>query len=193
MVRHRFELCIAVFLTACCRLSAQAPPAEGDIRGPKPLVEIPVPDKPDHTLWISLAAALVLTALVWFIWRKFTARKRADSPQEIALSALAKLERDGDGIPAETFAYQAANTLRQYISERFGLAAPRRTSEEFLRDLSTDSASPLAMESERLKDFLKSCDLAKFAGSNLDADQRGGLVQSARDFIRSTANPAAKP
>jgi hypothetical protein len=195
MLPHRIKpyLSAAAFLAASGRLPAQAPAADGDIRGPKPLVEIPVPPQPNHALWIGIGIAILLALIAWFLWWKLRSRNKSKSPREIALDSLGELERTGTDIPAEAFANRAAGTLRQYIASRFGIAAPRRTTEEFLRDLASDSASPLAAQDEHLKLFLKSCDLAKFAGSALDENQRIGLVQTARDFIVSTTNPDGRP
>ena len=78
-------------------------------------------------------------------------------------------------------------TVRQYLAARFGMAAPRRTTEEFLGDLARDPKSGLLGESDHLQAFLKSCDLAKFAGSELDEPQRRELVTTARNFVNSTS------
>ena len=104
--------------------------------------------------------------------------------------ALVELESDQEGIGAEAFAYLASKIVRQYIAGRFGLAAPRRTTEEFLRDLAKNEGSLLTAESDHLRVFLKSCDLAKFAGANLNAGQRDELVRAARAFINSTSQAA---
>ena len=123
------------------------------------------------------------------LWRRYSRKRRLKSPTEIALLSLRELAARREAIPAEAFANLAAMTVRQYIAERFGLAAPRRTSEEFLRDLAHEEGSPLRSESDHLRVFLKSCDLAKFAGTRLDASQREEMIQSAREFIHATAAP----
>jgi len=168
-------------------LSAQAPAAAEDIRGPKALVEIPVPEMPPVLLWASIGGGVLLLALAAYLWKRRGRQQRLKSPREIALASLAALETSRETIPAEAFANHAAQTIRQYISERFGLAAPRRTTEEFLRDLAKQESSPLVGESDDLRAFLKSCDLAKFAGSHLDSAQRDELIDSARGFIHSTS------
>ena len=170
-----------------CDLSAQAPAAEEDIRGPKALVEIPVPEKPPVLLWSSVGGGVLLLALAAYFWKKRARNQRLKSPREIALASLAGLETSREAIAAESFANRAAQTVRQYIAERFGLAAPRRTTEEFLRDLAKQESSPLVGESDDLRAFLKSCDLAKFAGSRLTSAQRDELLEAARGFIYSTS------
>lgn len=181
----------ACLLAGAGILSGQAPAAaEEDIRGAKPLVEIPVPPRPPYELWLGIGGGLLLLAIVWFIWRHFRSKQKAKSPREIAMRALTELEVKTDTMSAEAFAYQATRCVRQYIADRFGIAAPRRTTEEFLRDLAQDETSPLAGQGDHLRAFLKSCDLAKFAGSNLDIVQRVELLQTARGFIQATS---AKP
>jgi hypothetical protein len=170
-----------------CNLSAQAPDAAEDIRGPKALVEIPVPEKPPVVLYSSIASGVLLLALAAYLWKKRVRKQQLKSPPEIALASLAELEATREAIAAEAFANRAAQTVRQYIAERFSLVAPRLTTEEFLHALAKDTASPLSAESDHLRAFLKSCDLAKFAGVNLDFNQRIELIDTARTFVRSTS------
>jgi hypothetical protein len=165
-------------------------PAEDDIRGPKPLVEIPEPEKFPLVLWASIGVVAMLLVIAAFLWRHHARRKRLRSPREIALASLAELEAGREVITAESFANRAAQTVREYISDRFGIAAPRRTTEEFLRDLTADPASPLTDKCDHLRGFLKSCDLAKFAGREIDLTHRAELVQAARGFIEATAAPS---
>ena len=173
-----------------CNLSAQAPDAAEDIRGPKALVEIPVPEKPPIVLWSSIGGGVLLLALAAYLWKKRARNQQLKSPPEVALASLAELEATREAIAAEAFANRAAQTVRQYIADRFRLVAPRLTTEEFLHALAKDAASPLSAESDHLRAFLKSCDLAKFAGVNLDFNQRIELIDTARNFIRSTSRAA---
>ena len=181
----------AIFLIAILaltgQLSAQPPADTEDIRGPKALVEIPVPKKPPYALWASIGGGVLLLAMAAILWKRHTSKQRRKSPSEVALASLAELESSRETLAAEAFANRAAQTVRQYIAERFGIAAPRRTTEEFLRDLANDKSSAIIGESDHLRVFLKSCDLAKFAGSNLDSNQRGELITAARGFIRATS------
>lgn len=187
---HRCHgLLIAATLAMAGFLNAQPPADTEDIRGPKPMVEIPVTVTNDEAFWIGVAfgAGMVIVLIIWFIWNKLADRKKTASPREVALSSLRELEGSRKDLAADAFANRAAQTVREYISARFGLAAPRRTTEEFLRDLTKDASSPLAAESDQLKVFLKSCDLAKFAGSNLNDLQRDDLLLAARGFILAAA------
>ena len=183
--------CGLLILALSSDLSAQAPAAEEDIRGPKAVVEIPVPEKPPVALWSCVAGAAALLVLATYFWKKRLRRMQLKSPLETALASLVTLETSREALAAEAFANRAAQTVRQYLAERFGLAAPRRTTEEFFRDLACLEGSPLAGQGDHLQLFLKSCDLAKFAGSTLDPVQRGELIDAARRFMRSTSNAIA--
>ena len=176
-----------LILVIAGQLSAQPPNTTEDIRGPKALVEIPVPKKPPYALWAGIGGGVLLLAVAAILWKKHANTQRRKSPPEIALASLAELETSRETLAAEAFANRAAQTVRHYIAERFGLAAPRRTTEEFLRDLADDKSSSIIGESDHLRAFLKSCDLAKFAGANLDSNQRGELITAAREFIRATS------
>jgi hypothetical protein len=187
------SLSAALLLPLTLTLAAQDPAAEDDIRGPKPLVEIPEPEKFPFAIWAAIAGGVLLLAAAIWLWKRRAKKRHSKSPPEIALASLAELEGNREAMAAEAFAYSAAKVVRQYIADRFGLAAPRRTTEEFLRELAAQEASPLTGEGDHLRSFLKSCDLAKFAGSQLDATQRGELLQAARGFITATAAPSTPP
>ena len=178
---------IFLILAIAGQLSAQPPDTTEDIRGPKALVEIPVPKKPPYALWAGIGGGALLLAVAAIFWKKRASTQRRKSPPEVALGSLADLESSRETLAAEAFANRAAQTVRHYIAERFGIAAPRRTTEEFLRDLADNKSSSIIGESDHLRAFLKSCDLAKFAGSNLDSNQRGELITAARGFIRATS------
>jgi hypothetical protein len=181
---------LAGLLAACVDLSAQTPAPPEDIRPPKPLVEIPQPKKAPIGLWLGIGGGVLLLAASAVWWRHRLRRQRLKSPPEIALASLAELDVSRERISAEAFANLAAQVVRQYIADRFGLAAPRRTTEEFFQDLAKQDGPPSLGECDPLHRFLKACDLAKFAGSNLDSTQREELLVAAREFIRSTAAPS---
>lgn len=180
------SMMLAAMLLTCGHLSAQAPEEAEDIRPAKALVEIPQPKKAPVALWAGIGGGMLALGIAAFLWKRRVRRQQLKSPPEVALASLRELEKSRETLTAEAFANRAARAVRQYIADRFGLAAPRRTTEEFLRDV---EHSPLIGESDHLRAFLKSCDLAKFAGSHLDSTQRGELLQTARGFVNATAKP----
>jgi hypothetical protein len=190
MLRFAIARCLLIAFGCVAITVLHGQPAEDDIRGPKPLVVIPEPEKFPVLLWASIGGVAMLWVIAALLWRRHARKQRLRSPQETALAALAELAAGRESMTAESFANRAAQTVRQYLSDRFGLAAPRRTTEEFLHDLTADPASPLSDKCDHLRGFLRSCDLAKFAGCEMDLTQRAELVQAARGFIEATAAPS---
>jgi len=187
MIRELIYRC--VFVTTCLFLTGGLSAQEDDIRGPRDLVVIPAPEKASDALWWGLAGGILTVAIVLLILKKRKRRDDQKSPLATALGDLTDLASTRESLPAEAFANRAAQTVRQYIAAQFGLAAPRRTTEEFLNDLAKGGSAPLLSESEHLRVFLKSCDLAKFAGSNLSSKQRDDLLNAARGFVETTSAP----
>ena len=68
------------------------------------------------------------------------------------------------------YAVLVSETIRTYLGQRFQTPSTRRTTEEFLRQMEADPATPLAEHRDLLRDFLQSCDLVKFARYQPDAD-----------------------
>lgn len=188
---YRFLTLTIPLILAAGSLHGQATAEAEDIRGPKAQVVIPVDDKPSFTLWYSVGGSMLSLALATIFWKKRLRKQFSKTPPEVALAALAKLEINCESLAAEAFANQAAQTVRQYIAARFGIAVPRRTTEEFLHELAQNPPAELRTESDQLRMFLSSCDLAKFAASHLSSTQRTELVEAARRFINSTSKTIA--
>ena len=178
---------MGILIAAALPAFGQAAPEE-DIRGPKPVIEIPVPEPAtpwlEYGLW-GLLALVVLGGLLGWIFKK----KRVEiSAENRARRELDLLGRDGGTMEAGDFAAAASQVVRVFIERRFGLAAPRRTTEEFLRELSTGKDGGLQSRLEPLRGFLKACDLAKFAGRDLGMRERGELVARAREIVDAPVN-----
>ena len=78
-----------------------------------------------------------------------------------------------------------SDILRHYIEHRFSLRAPERTTEEFLIELQfTDVLS--ASDKEDLGEFLRHCDLVKFANMSPTAAQIQRTFDLVKDFIEKT-------
>jgi hypothetical protein len=190
MFRNHF-LGWLLMATLTCGLHAQPSAETEDIREPKALVEIPAEKKSALGMGLGLGSATLLLAFAAYRWRYLLMSRWLKSPSDLALLSFIELEASATTLDAEAFANRAALTVRTYIASRFNLAAPRQTTEEFLRELAKESNAKLIGESLHLQSFLKSCDLAKFAGANLDSKQRGELIQTARNFIQATSKAVA--
>lgn len=176
---------VMVFALAVPLLAQQA---VEDIRGPKPLIEIPEPEPAtpwlNYGLW-ALLAVLLIAGLVWMIKRRSKAEVTAE---ERAKLELERLGRRGSDLEAGEFALAASQVVRIFIERKFGLAAPKRTTEEFLQELASKENQALSSRLEPLRGFLKSCDMAKFAGVDLGVGERGELVAKARAFVDAPEN-----
>lgn len=87
------------------------------------------------------------------------------------------------------FFSKISDVLRGYIENRFGLQAPRRTTEEFLSDISRDA--PFSAEHKGLLTaFLRGCDLVKFAEHTPSPEEIAKAVASCRAFIDATRGDA---
>jgi hypothetical protein len=155
------------------------------LRDIKPPVEIP-------TGWVWafwVAGVLLLAVLGYFAWRYWQKRKalmaivpiipphvRAKQKLQEALGLL--------GQPRE-FCIMVSDTIRNYLEERFTFRAPERTTEEFLYELrQTELLTPEQKES--LGEFLKSCDLVKFARYEPGEPELRDLHGSALRLIEET-------
>ena len=174
----------------CPAQTSGAMPAAGeDIRGPRAPVVIPAPDKLTTTQKVLITTP-VAAAAGWLIW--FLMFRRGNPiflipPLEQAREALRVIDRERETLPAGDLAQQTANVVRQFIAGNFGIAAPQRTTEEFLRALTIGQSSPLLTQLEVLQEFLVTCDKAKFAGTDFDPIERFALLETAGRFIQSAA------
>jgi hypothetical protein len=171
--------------------SSSASPATNALRDIKPPVEIP-------TGWVWafwVISALLLVALAcwaWRFWRKRRAQVaippiipphiRAKQKLQEALTLL--------GQPRE-FCIVVSDTIRYYLEERFTFRAPERTTEEFLYELrETNLLTPDQKES--LGEFLKRCDLVKFARYEPGEPELRDLHDSALRLVEET-EPQPEP
>jgi hypothetical protein len=167
--------------------AAAAP--EEDIRDIRPPFHIP-----SNLPWIlGAASAAALAAAGYGAWRWTRKGARKLLPYEIALE---KLEATRPLIHPETareFSIAVSEIVRSFIEQCFPVRAAHRTTDEFLHELAAQSDSPLAAHREAFAPFLEHCDLAKFARWNLPEPQMEAMLDSARAFILSIANPTPQP
>lgn len=165
--------------------SATVPSDAEDIRDIRGLVEIP-----SGWLWLgyvalALVALLAATAIVKWL-RRPKVGPPAPTADAVAFAALERARAWMTPAQAEKFGTAVSSAVRQYIEARFEVSAPRRTTEEFLRDLTREPAAELASHVSKLEELLRRMDLVKFAREPLDEPQMEGLLDSARDFVVKT-------
>ncbi len=165
-----------------------AAPTEEDIRDIRQPRHQPTPWP-----WVVIAAGVlaliagVLAIRHWLHHGKFFEM----TPIELALQRLEEARRLMDPDQAREYCFEVSKIIRDYIEGQLNLRAPQLTTEEFLRELVDNREAILAAHRARLGDFLKHCDLAKFAGWRYSLPALENLHVSALEFVRhSSATPA---
>jgi hypothetical protein len=136
--------------------------ATNGLRDIKPPVDIP---NPWFWLWLTLGVLALAAALFW-AWKRWRKKKAATPPAPVIPAHVRAKQKLKEalaliGQPKE-FCIVVSDTIRWYLEDRFNFHAPERTTEEFLYELQeTDLLLPDQKES--LSEFLKRCDLVKFA------------------------------
>jgi hypothetical protein len=161
-----------------------APAAADDIRdihGP-----VAPPRRPSPWWAVGAGAVLATAAVGGALWSR---RGRRLAPPDVrALRALAD-QRALVGEDARGFAVAVSETVRAYLEEAFAVHAPRLTTDELLARLVADRSGPLAPVQFELTEFLRQCDLAKFAGAALSPARMNAMLDSAEALVRATAAP----
>lgn len=172
-------------------VSSPAAAAQDTLRDIKPPVEII-----NVWLWVALGAvALVLVLAAIGLILFFALRKKpvvTPPPVPPHVRAKQKLKEALELLSQpKPFCILVSDTLRFYLEERFNFHAPERTTEEFLHELqATDRLLPDQKES--LGDFLKRCDLVKFAQYEPRETELRELHDSAVRLVEET-EPAPAP
>jgi len=143
-------------------------------------------------IWVlAITAGVVILAAAVVIKRKrsklLVDERILKAAHEIALERLKTLQ-DSDLASSgrlKVFYEQVSNILRYYIEDRFTLKAPERTTEEFLAELKYDYVLS-AGDKESLEQFLRHCDLVKFAKHQPTDQQVKLTVDLVKDFIDRT-------
>jgi hypothetical protein len=172
-------------------LNAAADAGADALRDIKPPVALPDPWK-----WVMLGVAIVIAAIAgWLLWLYWQKRHTRIPPIPIVpahVRARRKLEEALALItqPRE-FCIVVSDTIRSYLEERFNFRAPERTTEEFLYELrETNLLAP--DQKDGLGEFLKQCDLVKFARYEPREPELRDLHQSALRLVEET-EPVAEP
>ncbi len=140
--------------------------------------------------WICAAGALVAVAIAAFIVRA-RRRARVEPPPETPRvlpedRALERLRRLRDGFAtsdADAFHVELAEIVREFVEERFGVFAPRMSTEQLAEDARAAAIEPSARE--RVVALLRACDQVKFARARPAAPERARLAEDAESLVRA--------
>jgi hypothetical protein len=155
-----------------------------DIRGPKAV-------SGSWVLPAVLAGAIVVALCAYALRRRrpIGTRRRSLTLSEQALERLENTRPLMRPATAREFGIAASEVIRNYIEKRFDVIATQRTTEEFLQTLLQGSNETLARHRSLLEEFLRQCDLVKFAAGSLAVTDMESLFQSARGFVLQTGEP----
>jgi hypothetical protein len=138
-------------------------------------------------LWIMLAA---ICAVAVFVLLCFFLRPKpplsAKSAYELALENLEKARTLLREDNAMSYTVAVSEIIRWYLGQRFQTPSSRRTTQEFLRQMEADPASPLADYRDPLRSFLESCDLVKFARYQPTLAELERVHERATSFVMAT-------
>lgn len=159
------------------------------LRPNPPPEELPAPVSRTGPVAVALVL-LVLAAAILVLrqWRRRRPKVRL-SPGEWARQALDEIAKLG--LPAageiEQFHTRVSDVVRRYLELRFALPASRQTTVEFLETL---RESPVLSDNSRavLQDFLRRCDLVKFARASSTLEQCAELLATARRLLEETTS-----
>jgi len=175
-------------ITVVSVLPPGAEPALKDIAGPVAVMD-PAPWG-RYAFGLLLAAALLGAAYYYAFIRKTPVPPPPPPvpPHQRALEALEAIRRDKlveRGLYKEYY-IRVSDVLRHYMEGQFGLHAPERTTEEFLQELQRGALLGL-QEQLLLKEFLRHCDLVKFAKSEPTPEEIRNTFDTCTQFVRDTA------
>ena len=144
--------------------------------------------------WVGLA--LLIAAMGWLLlrWIRFRRQNRnffgkpvvQDPPHIVALRSLEKTrsQKLWQAGRQKQFYTQVTDALRQYIADRYGIAALEQTSGEMFRDLEGKEIEPALLD--RMKDLFTTADFVKFAKHTAADEENEQAIPTAVRFVNDT-------
>ena len=160
-------------------------PSLADLRPAAGPVELPAHGS-SAGWWIAvfILAIAVAAVLIRKIIRRRTVREPRLSPQELAWLELNQIvQQKLAESEVKEFYVELTGVVRRYIERSTGVHAPEQTTEEFLREIVDDPVFA-GDDQQRLRDFLESADLVKFAAFNPDIADIEASFERAKEFVR---------
>ena len=160
-------------------------PSLADLRPAAGPVELRAGSKFGWLWTLGTVAVLAMAGII--VWkarkRRLIARPQL-SPQELAWLELEQIiERKLAESDIKEFYVELTGVVRRYIERSTGVHAPEQTTEEFLREI-IDADVFTNEDQQRLRDFLESADLVKFAAFEPDASDIETSFDRAKEFIQ---------
>ena len=174
-------------VTVVSVLSADDTGTLEDIKGP---VSVP---NPTPWGWYAFWLLVAIAALGTFYYYRFVRVVPGPPPPpplppyKRALDALEAVRREKlveQGLYKEYY-IRVSDILRHFVEEQFGFPASERTTEEFLQGLQHNALLGL-QEQLLLKEFLRHCDLVKFAKSEPSSEEIQHTFDTCKQFVEDT-------
>lgn len=154
-------------------------------RKPKPFRPIAAVTAFNWIPWLIAAAAALLGAILFIIWRNWRRRvARGLSPLELAERDFSRIESQRliESGEAERYAVEMIGVLRVYLATVIRIAAESATTHELAMTLLRTNAIPV----QRLIDVLDATDLIKFARERSTAEGAKEIGTEARRIVSET-------
>ncbi len=145
--------------------------------------------------WSRWYFALIGLGVIWLalglvLLGRLRARKKIERKRtayDTAVARLVALETGGapDGAAADPWFVELSGIVRRYLEDRYDIAAPERTTEEFLTE-AAKAAELTADHRALLSAFLDRCDRVKFAGYQPDSAESLATLKAARGFVEDS-------
>lgn len=162
----------------------------GDIKGQ---IKYPLTFK-EIAPWLGLlvlVSAIVFVVVRWIRLRRenlsfFGKPVVKDPPHIAALRALEKIraQKLWQNGRQKQFYTGITDTLRQYMAERYGIAALEKTSNEIFADLEGRDISPELLM--KIKELFSTADFVKFAKHDASAEENENAIPTAVRFVNET-------
>lgn len=159
------------------------------------------PPEPFRMNWWYVAAA-VAVLLLFIVIARIRGRTRVVRLEAAkirrawvdALEELEKLFALIDKEESRPYAVESSAIIRHYIEDRFEIIASRQSTEEFL-EFAQHSPKLEPRHQQSLGEFLRICDLLKFARTLADKQELRNLHDAAVAFVKETRpqKPEARP
>lgn len=150
-------------------------------------------------IWMSVVFLLLLAALVYVFVRLVTNKpimrrvrfRQHIAPHKLAMQKIERIKEDNLVQSGDSKEYytQLTDTLRQYISQRFGFNAMELTSGEIIGRLEAEDDKEALGE---LKDLFQTADLVKFAKYSTLINENDRNLVAAIEYINQTKQEEAE-
>ena len=152
-------------------------------------------EAPPEIPWAAILGAIALAIIIGLALARWLGRRRRGAgdgfgspevdPSIEALAALRALTGLMNPGQSREFAIEVTAIVRLFLERRFDLVAPRRATEEFLREA---AASNKLDPSQRglLEKFLRTCEAMKFGRTEGSAEDLAATHQAAIRFVEAS-------